>query len=222
MKDIQLRSLVSRVVLACMSTIWWNAGYWKLLKSKRRGTLLDVGCGRHGPTTEVIRHLELKATGIDIFEPNVIEARGFYHNTVVGDARGLPFKDNSFDAVTSIEMLEHLDKSDGQKVLSELKRVCRGVLIISTPIGNNGHQDYYGNSHEEHKYIWSVGELREQGLSVRGIGLRGLSGDGWWARTPMFLRPLQYAVCVFTSLFSWFIPRISGGVIAWREMEVAR
>ncbi len=74
MKDIQLRGLISRLALVCMNTIWRNAEFWKLLKLRTGGDILDVGCGRHGPITSISRYLRLKSTGIDIFKPNIKEA----------------------------------------------------------------------------------------------------------------------------------------------------
>ena len=49
------------------------------------------------------------------------------------DAHSLPFKDNTFDIITSFETIEHL--KDPKKFLLELKRVSKSgaYIIISTP-----------------------------------------------------------------------------------------
>jgi ubiquinone/menaquinone biosynthesis C-methylase UbiE len=44
----------------------------------------------------------------------------------------LPFVDNSFDSVHCGQTLEHV--KDEQQVISEIKRVTRGIAIISVPI----------------------------------------------------------------------------------------
>lgn len=55
-------------------------------------------------------------------------------NVVVVDAeRQLPYEDNYCDAVTSLEVIEHL--ADTDNFLKEIKRVLKkdGILILTTP-----------------------------------------------------------------------------------------
>lgn len=223
MKDIQIRGLTSRLVLLCLNTVWRNMSIWKRFRN-RDAKILDVGCGRHSFMSEVIKSQGFNAIGLDIFEPNVIEAKqhNIYQDVLVGDARQLPFKDKQFDLAVSIEVLEHLNKEDGEKALAELERVSNTV-VITTPIGKSQHHAYYGNPHEEHKYIWNLQELKARGFTIRGKGIKGLmSGEKWWLSFPMFMRPLQYAIYVIGTLFSYFIPQIGEGVIAWKDLEVAK
>jgi ubiquinone/menaquinone biosynthesis C-methylase UbiE len=60
-------------------------------------------------------------------------ARGFA--LVHGDAGMLPFPDRTFDAIASVEMMEHVFRPDRPKVLREAARVIRpgGTIAISTP-----------------------------------------------------------------------------------------
>ena len=52
-----------------------------------------------------------------------------------GSATSLPFEDSTFDSVTALEILEHLDWDDQMKAMSEMKRVLKpgGLLIVSVP-----------------------------------------------------------------------------------------
>lgn len=50
-------------------------------------------------------------------------------NRVLCDARFLPFKDDSFDSLISITMLQ--DVRDKNRVLREVKRVCKGAVILT-------------------------------------------------------------------------------------------
>lgn len=222
MRDIQLRGLTSKLVLLCLNTIWRNMNIWKRFRG-RKIKLLDVGCGRHSFMSEVIKAQKFDATGLDIFEPNVEDARSnkVYRDVLVGDTRQLPFKSKEFDLVTLIEVLEHLDKEDGEKALAELERVSRETVLITTPVGKSVHHAYYGNPYEEHKYIWSLEELKAKGFTIRGKGIRGLTvGDRFWLSLPIFMRPFQYAVYIIGSVFSYFIPAIAESVIAWKDLEV--
>lgn len=51
-----------------------------------------------------------------------------------GDARQLPFEDNSIDVVFSSAVIEHVGSEDNQlKMISECYRVCRKGVFITTP-----------------------------------------------------------------------------------------
>lgn len=224
MRDIQIRGLTSWLVLLCLNTIWRNMSIWKRFRGQN-AKVLDVGCGRHSFISEVIKSQKFDAVGLDIFEPNVKEAKSnkVYRDVIVGDARQLPFKDKEFDLSVSIEVLEHLDKEDGEKALAELERVSRETVLITTPVGKSVHHAYYGNPYEEHKYIWSLEELKAKGFAIRGKGIKGLTaGDKWWLSLPMFMSPLQYAVYIIGTLFSYFILDIAESVIAWKDLEAVK
>ena len=59
---------------------------------------------------------------------------------VVADVRKIPLADNSFDAVTAFEVLEHLPFEDFPKALAELKRVTSKYAIISLPYKSTGFE----------------------------------------------------------------------------------
>ena len=84
--------------------------------------VLDVGSGQ-GALQDVVSDF----TGLDISST----AARFYHKPFVeGSATELPFPDNSFDAVWTIDVLEHVPQPE--KALSEMRRVLRpgGYLFL--------------------------------------------------------------------------------------------
>lgn len=86
--------------------------------------VLDVGAG-DGLITSL-----LGAKGIE-FEPEGVRlAQEKGVDVIQGDAYKLPFEDNSFEAVTMIDVLEHLKHP--QKALKEARRVAP-ILYVQTP-----------------------------------------------------------------------------------------
>ncbi len=94
------------------------------------GTLvLDVGCSSGG----YVEHLAAKgyrAWGLDLLADAAWQ-QGAGRGYAAGDACALPFHDGAFDTVIAFEVLEHV--LDPDRVLAELRRVCRENIILSVP-----------------------------------------------------------------------------------------
>lgn len=88
--------------------------------------LLDVGCRRG----ELRRFLNGQSyVGVDITSKHY--RKGF--DFVVADVNRLPFKDQSFDTVSALELIEHV--FNPHNFLEETSRVLKkeGTLVLSTP-----------------------------------------------------------------------------------------
>lgn len=116
---------------------YWHQKKWriieKFLKDSTNGHLLDIGCADGTTTNQIYKSFpNLKITGLDFYKKAIDFARKTkpWINFVVGDAHNLPFKNGSFELVTIIETLEHLENP--QEVLKEIHRVLKknGYLII--------------------------------------------------------------------------------------------
>lgn len=96
--------------------------------------LLDVGCG-DGGVTEIALSRYKQAHGCDLSERALREAVTKGMKSVCADLNSgaLPYKNESFDCVTCLEVIEHV--VDPLALLLELRRVLRsrGLLIITTP-----------------------------------------------------------------------------------------
>jgi len=105
----------------------------KLLPSEFKN-LLDIG-GGNGFFVELIRknRYSVDFTVIDGSQTAVEKCREKNINSIYYDFDGnpLPFKDNSFDVVTCLDVLEHLHYP--WKLLEEMKRVSKRYIIISCP-----------------------------------------------------------------------------------------
>ena len=121
---------------------WWFVGRRKILSSfverivknlpREQPRILDVGCGT-GANLEMLSQFG-SAEGVDVSAEALefCQARGL-KNVRRGEAEHLPYDDNSFDLVTGLDVVEHLD--DDVAGLKEMRRVLRqeGRVLLFVP-----------------------------------------------------------------------------------------
>lgn len=103
-------------------------GLSNIIRSFQFKSILDVGCGL-GEYSHVTQQ---KYVGLDNSLPRVAFAQRAYrkHLFVNGDARNLPFKNNSFEAVLLANTIHHLSDEELTQTLGEIKRVTQKYIII--------------------------------------------------------------------------------------------
>jgi SAM-dependent methyltransferase len=98
----------------------------------RSGRVVDVACGTGRITALLVKEGFAEVVGSDVAPAMMDVAKRqlpqikFFQ----GDATSLPFDNNSFDAVTCIGLLMHLDPTTRVAVLKELARISRGPLVV--------------------------------------------------------------------------------------------
>jgi len=106
--------------------------YFKISKILKDGNLLDIGCGKPAEFMNdgsFLIFIDRKnSIGIDV---NNLKINNF--KFVKASVLNLPFKNETFDNIVAMEILEHIEDVD--RALSEIKRVLKkdGVFIMSTP-----------------------------------------------------------------------------------------
>lgn len=112
----------------------------KLIQLKKNNTLLDVGCGSGVHLKQLIDRCA-KIYGIDISQEMINEAKIFFQKIYpenkwslkVADCHKIPFKNNYFDWVIAMGLLDYVE--DWKKVIRESVRVLKkhGNLVFSIP-----------------------------------------------------------------------------------------
>lgn len=165
-------------------THWWYVGRRRIISSfvkricdelraegKADPHILDIGCGTGGNLEALSQFGE--AEGVDISREalDFCRARGLA-NVREGAAETLPFADESFDLVTGLDVVEHLD--DDVAGLREMRRVLspggRCLLFVPAFMFLWGVQDDV--SHHRRRY--TLGELKAK-LQQAGLKIERAS-----------------------------------------------
>jgi len=122
-------------------THWWYLGRRRIISSlvekicstlEPNPRILDVGCGTGANLKMLAAHG--RAEGVDISSQAVDFCRQRGLDSVkLGPIEQLPYGDGSFDLVTALDVIEHLD--DDVAGLREIRRVLRrdGRLLVFVP-----------------------------------------------------------------------------------------
>jgi SAM-dependent methyltransferase len=151
--------------------------YWNLTSNS---SLLDVGCAKGFMLYDLTLLIpNITVSGIDIseyaIENAVEEIKPFVS---VANAKSLPYDDNSFDVVISINTVHNLEREECAKALQEIERVSKGKSFITV--------DAYRNEEEKRRmFDWN--------LTAKTI----MSVEEW----EMFFKEIGY-----TGDYYWFIP----------------
>jgi ubiquinone/menaquinone biosynthesis C-methylase UbiE len=131
-------------------------------------SFLDIGSGEGLVLTNLMEELKNKnCYGIDINESNLKMAKKNvpFCNFKYGNIYKIPFPDNSFDIVSCMETLEHLEYPS--KAIEEIKRVSSKTILVSVPreplwsllnIIRGKYWKYLGNT-PAHLNQWSTSSI---------------------------------------------------------------
>ena len=138
---------------------YYNSKFWtevvkdlnNFYKLKSGSKILDIGCGKGFMLFDFMKlNPNFVLEGIDISDYAITNAVPEVKKFLkVGDAKSLPYEDNSFDLVISINTTHNLEINQCKKALSEMERVSRKdkYLIV----------DAYSNEIEKDRiFAWNL------------------------------------------------------------------
>lgn len=144
--------------------------------------MLDVGCGNL-PKGDVNCDLY---TARSAHRLGQLLCTGAAENFVQCDANHLPFRDGVFNQVFSGQVIEHV--SDPYGMLREMKRVCRGKIIVETvhQLGENltlnPKRRRWIRQHHINKFTFQSFQQVSQSLGLTYI--RGYVINRWLVKIP--------------------------------------
>jgi SAM-dependent methyltransferase len=156
---------------------WWFAGRRRIIEGfvekvcrdvvRLPPRILDVGCGTGANLQMLARFGAAEGVDVSIEALDFCRARGLT-DVKQGAAESLPFADASFDLVTGLDVVEHLD--DDIAGLKEMRRVLRpegrAVLFVPAFMFLWGVQDDISNHRRRYTLPKLKQKLREAGFTV--------------------------------------------------------
>lgn len=194
--------------------------YWILSRQLSHvESVLDVGCGACSPLRKIPKTFH--SVGIDIFQESITRSKSMHiHDAYIrSDVTKIHkiFRRKSFDAVIALDLIEHLTKKDGEKLLVAMEAIARKKVIVMTPNGFYKQEPYEGNKYQIHKSGWSVEDFRSRGFAVYGIrGVQWIRGEYATIRLkPWFLWGL---IATLSEQLTMFFPNIAYQLFAVKNL----
>ncbi len=193
-------------------------------------TVLDLGCGPSSPLKN-IKNIKY-SLGVEIFKPYLdLSKKNKIHNKYLQkNILNLDFSENNFDAVILIEVLEHLSKKNGKKILKLADKWAKKKVILTTPNGYFQMGQVDNNPYEEHLSGWTIKELKDRGYKVNGVsGLKIFYNQKNQVTSLIKSNPYQnikyrpkslfYGINAIAQILNYYFPKHSFGLIAVKHKK---
>lgn len=140
-------------------------------------SLISLGCGI-GVTESGFKCSQLD--GVDIFSygnnhmlENWDKKRGIFITEDIRKIDNILFE-KSYDIVFALDVIEHLEKEEGWKLIKDAESIASKAVVFYTPLlwdtnekaTNDKTLWSYGNKYNLHKSLWKVKEFEDKGYTV--------------------------------------------------------
>jgi len=133
--------------------------------------ILDCGFGYGNWAFQIKAKLgyEPHIVGLEIHHPYIERQSklGLYDKIVKANVFDIPFDNGCFDVVLACEIIEHLEQEDGLKMINEIERVSKNLVIVTTPFGFMKQEEYDGNKYQIHRSKWYPSDFIKMGYEVK-------------------------------------------------------
>ena len=159
-----------------------------LLRQLKPKSILDVGVGfgkwghlfreytdilesEHDPLRYHRKHWQVRIDGVEGHAAYLTPMHQFLYNDIhVGDATTVLPTLPAYDLVFLGDIIEHLDKPTGVKLLNHALERALKAVIVSTPKFDTDQEALCGNELERHRSLWKAADFRRfPGASVTTV-----------------------------------------------------
>lgn len=181
-------------------------------------TVLDVGCGSSSPLRflkfENSVGIEGDRTSFKKTKKNRIHNKYYLMNI---NKIGNKFRKKQFECCVALDVIEHLKKEDGYKLINNMQALASKKIVLFTPNGYMPQYDHQ-NRYQEHLSGWTAQEMKEMGFAVIGMfGYKALKGEG---------HGLKYKPKIFwgiiseiTQFYTRFHPKYASALLCVKNLE---
>jgi SAM-dependent methyltransferase len=159
--------------IKCKFDLIWE----KLVSSSNFYNSIDLGCS--GNSILYFFNRRNQNSFLDITSKPLRNYRGFKNShPICGDINYLPYRDNTFDFVSALDVLEHI--LDDEKAMSEIRRIMKkdAVSVITVPHRKAyfSKQDILIGHYRRYDIQDLIGLLRKSGIKqiIEIFGVYGL------------------------------------------------
>ena len=191
-------------------------------------TILDLGCGDGSLIEFLANGKKWKVVGVDLFAKNVKFAKKRRLFVSVANMDVLKFvkqqalKKKKYDVVFCSQLIEHMERDKGEKLLAIIDRVAKQRIIMGTPreFMEQPHEYLGNNPYQIHKSGWSIDDFKIRDYKVFGIGLHSLWSEEGLIRTHnKIVVPFFLAVSFLLSPVVYFIPSFAAGILCIKDVK---
>ena len=214
--------------LKFFSRIFHTVRYCLIRELRGLKRVLDLGCGpdsliQYAPGIEY-------SLGVEGYAANLAKSKNkkIHSEYCLEKIENFKVGKKSFEAVVLIEVIEHLSKEAGKRVLGEAQGWATQKIILTTPNGFVEQGGLFGNLLEKHVSGWTVRELRDLGFKVRGLaGFKFLrqarcvasKDDNLLSSIRWKPRFFWFVIAAFSQLFIYYMPSLAFELLAVRQIK---
>lgn len=162
----------------------------KISKKQSKISVLDIGSSDFSRIQSFnIENLELTLFDIKFFKENNDDGAKKIEGNVLNIENF--FKENEFDAIFALDLIEHIEKEDGKKLINKLIKISKDLIIIYTPNGFLPQKGTIDNPYQEHKSGWDITDFKAFKFEVVGLlGHKIFRGEYHKLQKPFFINYL--------------------------------
>lgn len=188
--------------------------------------ILDLGCGPDSP----IKYAKdcTYSLGVDGYRDYIITAKKnkTHSSYMVSNFNNLKFSNNEFDCLLLIDVIEHMPKEDGYKLIKNAKKWAKKI-IINSPNGFIKQDSLDGNPLQEHLSGWTLNDMKNIGFKCYGLaGFKFLRkevdnntmGDDLLVTIRFYPKIIWFFVSALSQIITYWAPSMSFSIFSvWEK-----